>query len=322
MKISGTKFRAMMARGDEIPQWYSDPGIIAILREVNPPKPKRGFTVFFTGLSGSGKTTISHALVQRLTSMNPARRITVLDGDVVRTHLSKGLKFSVSDRNTNVARIGWVAAEVTRQRGIAVACSISPFESSRAAARAMTSPGALLLLLLLLLLCSVVCVPETLLCEGLTVGVADFFILVHVSTSLEECMARDVKGLYKQAVDGRIKLTGAPPLRCRAACPDPCCCVVSPCARCAAVFPGYSHPYELPDHAELTLDGATVPVANSVDFIIGYLTKHGYLHDVRGPHSRAGWLWALVAHSSVTCAMSCLRVPRTKLRDSWTSSRR
>ena len=135
-------------------------------------------------------------------------------------------------------------------------------------------------------------------------------------------MARDVKGLYKQAVDGRIKLTGAPPLRCRAACPDPCCCVVSPCARCAAVFPGYSHPYELPDHAELTLDGATVPVANSVDFIIGYLTKHGYLHDVRGPHSRAGWLWALVAHSSVTCAMSCLRVPRTKLRDSWTSSRR
>ena len=147
MKISGTKFRAMMARGDEIPQWYSDPGIIAILREVNPPKPKRGFTVFFTGLSGSGKTTISHALVQRLTSMNPARRITVLDGDVVRTHLSKGLKFSVSDRNTNVARIGWVAAEVTRQRGIAVACSISPFESSRAAARAMTSPGALPLLL-------------------------------------------------------------------------------------------------------------------------------------------------------------------------------
>ena len=82
---------------------------------------------------------------------------------------------------------------------------------------------------------------------------------------------------------------------------------------CRAVFPGYSHPYELPDHAELTLDGATVPVANSVDFIIGYLTKHGYLHDVRGPHSRAGWLWALVAHSSVTCAMSCLRVPRTKL---------
>lgn len=75
--ISGTKFRKMMADGDEIPPWFSDPGVIAILREVNPPKPQRGFTIFFTGLSGSGKTTISHALIQRLTAANPARPITV-----------------------------------------------------------------------------------------------------------------------------------------------------------------------------------------------------------------------------------------------------
>ena len=85
------------------------------------------------------------------------------------------------------------------------------------------------------------CVQETLLCEGLTTGVADFFMLVHVSTSLEECMARDVKGLYKQAVDGRIKLTGAPRLRCRGACPNPCCCGVSPRARCAALSSQATH---------------------------------------------------------------------------------
>ena len=148
MAISGTKFRAMMAAGDPIPDWFSDPDVIGILRKVSPPKEQRGFTVFFTGLSGSGKTTISAALIERLTAANPARRLSVLDGDVVRTHLSKGLGFSIRDRDTNVARIGWVASEVTSHRGICIAAPIAPFEASRAVARELVTSARTCVLLL------------------------------------------------------------------------------------------------------------------------------------------------------------------------------
>jgi len=219
LKLSGTKFRAMMANGDDIPDWFSDPDVIRILRQVKPPKPRRGFTVFFTGLSGSGKTTIAAALVERLTAANPARPITVLDGDVVRTHLSKGLGFSVHDRNTNVARIGWVAAEIARHRGISITCAIAPFEFSRAAARqaaAQTGGG---------------------------------FMVVHVATPLNRCKTRDVKGLYKRAEAGEIKMTGD------------------------------RHPYEFPEEAELTFNTEGTPVETSVDLILGFLTREGYLEE-------------------------------------------
>ena len=219
LKLSGTKFRAMMAAGEDIPDWFSDPDVINILRQVKPPKPRRGFTVFFTGLSGSGKTTIAAALVERLTAANPARPITVLDGDVVRTHLSKGLGFSVHDRNTNVARIGWVAAEIARHRGISITCAIAPFEASRAAARhaASTTGGG--------------------------------FMVVHVATSLELCKQRDVKGLYKRAEKGEIKMTGD------------------------------RHPYEYPSEVELTFNTDNTSVETAVDLILGYLTKEGYLDE-------------------------------------------
>lgn len=169
LSISGTKFRKMMARGDPIPSWYSDPAVIRILQSLMPPTSQRGFCIFFTGLSGSGKTTISHAVVSRLQSLFPTRKISVLDGDVVRTHLSKGLGFTVEDRNTNVERIAFVAAEVVKQGGIAIAAPIAPFESSRLEARRMIEAA------------------------------GGGFLLVHVSTSLATCAQRDVKGLYNGA---------------------------------------------------------------------------------------------------------------------------
>ncbi len=215
--ISGTQFRKMMATGEEIPAWFSDPDVIKILREVSPPLPRRGFTVFFSGLSGSGKSTIAAALAEKLRSVLPTRHLTMLDGDVVRTHLSKELGFSIEDRNTNVARMGWVAAAVTRHGGMAIAATISPFELSRVQSREM--------------------VAET----------GGGFVLVHVSTSLAECVRRDVKGLYAKAVKSGMEVTGL------------------------------SHPYEHPEQAELTIDAGVVPVEDSVRHIIGWLVWKGYI---------------------------------------------
>jgi len=167
--ISGTAFRAMMNAGESVPSWYSDPAVMAVLSASLPPLYARGFAIFFTGFSGSGKTTITAAVIARIKSLFPSRKITVLDGDVVRTQLSRGLGFSVTDRNINVERIGFVAAEAVRHGGIVIAAPIAPFESSREKARQMvTSAGG-------------------------------GFILVHVAASIGECAARDVKGLYRSA---------------------------------------------------------------------------------------------------------------------------
>ena len=168
----------MMNRGDPIPAWYSDPAVIDILRSLMPPLHRRGFVLFFTGLSGGGKTTITRGLISRLQSLLPTRRVTVLDGDVVRTHLSKGLGFSIADRNTNVARIGWVAAETARQGGVVIASAIAPFEAGRAGAHRLV--------------------------EAAGAG----WLTIHVATSLATCAVRDVKGLYRSAGTGRIDLTG------------------------------------------------------------------------------------------------------------------
>lgn len=215
--ISGTQFRAMMASGEPIPAWFSDPDVIKILREVSPPKNRRGFAILFTGLSGGGKTTISHALIKRLQSVIPTRKMTILDGDVVRTHLSKELKFSVAHRNINVARMGFVAAEVAKHGGIAICSSIAPFEKSREATKRLVEPT------------------------------GGGYLLVHVSTSAEECAARDVKGLYRKAMQGTIELTGV------------------------------SHPYENPENAQLTIDAGKVSVEDSVRFIVGWLVQQGYI---------------------------------------------
>jgi len=131
-----------------------------------------GFTLWFTGLSGSGKSTIAHVIGPELDRRGCV--VEYLDGDSVRTHLSKGLGFSKEDRDTNIERIGWVASRLTRQGGAVIAAAISPYRETRAKARAM---------------------------------VEEFgpFVEVYVATSLEECARRDVNGLYKKAFAGEIK---------------------------------------------------------------------------------------------------------------------
>lgn len=137
-----------------------------------PPSPSTspGCCVWLTGLSGAGKSTIASLLATRL--QRRGRTVTLLDGDVVRTHLSKGLGFSKEDRDTNIRRIGFVASEVARHGGAVICAVVSPYESARNEARQMVGP--------------------------------DSFVLVHVATPLDVCERRDVKGLYAKARRGEI----------------------------------------------------------------------------------------------------------------------
>lgn len=161
-----------------------------------------GVAVLLTGFSGAGKSTITDALVAELEAGGTA--VTVLDGDVVRTHLSSELGFSRADRDLNIRRIGWVAGEVVRHGGTVVIAAIAPFEEAREQARALVEQHG-------------------------------HFVLVHLSTPLEVCEARDVKGLYARARAGEI-----------------------------ATFTGVSDPYEVPVRAELRVDTSRVPLAEAV----------------------------------------------------------
>ena len=171
--ISGTEFRRRLREGLDIEEWFSYPEVIAELRKTIPPKDKQGFTVFFTGLSGSGKSTVANALVQKLME-NGSRKVTLLDGDVVRTHLSSELGFSKEHRNLNINRIGYVASEITKHGGVAVCAPIAPYADVRKQVRNMIQPHG-------------------------------GFIEIHVSTPLEVCEERDRKGLYAKARAGIIK---------------------------------------------------------------------------------------------------------------------
>lgn len=170
--ISGTELRRRLATGEEIPAWFTYPSVVKILRERHPAHAPKGFAVFFTGLSGSGKSTLANAVIARLLETS-ARPITLLDGDEVRKHLSKGLGFSREDRAANVTRIAYVASEIVRHGGIAVCAPIAPYRDSRAEARSL-------------------------------VEAYGSFIEIHVATSLEVCESRDRKGLYAQARAGKI----------------------------------------------------------------------------------------------------------------------
>ncbi len=173
LDISGTELRRRLREGLEIPDWFSFPEVVKQLRRTSPPRDKQGFTVFFTGLSGSGKSTIANALMVKLMEMG-GRPVTLLDGDVVRKHLSSELGFSKEHRDINIKRIGYVASEITKNGGIALCAPIAPYTATRRAVREMIeSFGA--------------------------------FIEVHVATSVEECERRDRKGLYKLAREGKIK---------------------------------------------------------------------------------------------------------------------
>lgn len=187
--------------------------IANMVHDTRPTVPRaRGFVVWLTGLSGAGKSTITEALVPELRAAG--KRVEVLDGDVVRTHLSKGLGFSREDRDANVARIAFVAHLLARNGVVVVVAAVSPYERARSEARRLIGD----------------------------------FVEVHVAPPLEECVKRDVKGLYQKALAGEIPS-----------------------------FTGISDPYEPPTHPELVLDTSAIDVSASVARVKEKLVELGYL---------------------------------------------
>ncbi|WP_097654828.1 bifunctional sulfate adenylyltransferase/adenylylsulfate kinase [Candidatus Chloroploca asiatica] len=170
--LSGTEVRdEYLAQGRLLPTWFTRPETAEILRQRHPPRFQQGFCLWFTGLSGAGKSTIASILTILL--QEQGRIPTVLDGDVVRTHLSKGLGFSQEDRDTNILRIGFVAGEVVKAGGVVICAAISPYRTTRNECRHMINEGQ--------------------------------FIEIFVDTPLDVCEARDTKGLYLKARRGELK---------------------------------------------------------------------------------------------------------------------
>ncbi len=206
----------LLDAGEPVPDWLVSAQVAAELRRARPPRSKRGLVVFLTGLSGSGKSTLARDLRDALLERGD-RSISLLDGDLVRRLLSAGLTFSREDRDLNIARIGYVASEVARAGGIAICAPIAPYASARSGVRSMATE------------------------------VGDF-VLVHVSTPLEVCEARDRKGLYAKA---RAGLIGG--------------------------FTGISDPYEVPTDADLQVDTSAVSRHEAVDLVLAHLIRGGWL---------------------------------------------
>ena len=173
LNISGTELRGRLQTGADLPDWFTYPEVAAELRRTHRPRRKQGFTVFFTGLSGAGKSTVANILQVKLLERG-GRSLTVLDGDLVRKNLSSELGFSREHRDLNIRRIGYVAAEITKAGGIAICAPIAPYDATRKQVRAMVEP------------------------QG-------GFALVHVATSIDVCEQRDRKGLYAKARAGLVK---------------------------------------------------------------------------------------------------------------------
>jgi sulfate adenylyltransferase len=172
LTISGTEIREnYLKRGRLLPDWYTRPEIAEILMKSYPPRHQQGFCIWFTGLPSAGKSTIAEIL--RVKLYEKGKKLTFLDGDIVRTHLSKGLSFTRNDRDANILRIGFVASEIVRHDGVVICAAVSPYRSTRDQVRSMLSEGN--------------------------------FIEVHVDTPVEVCQKRDVKGLYAKARRGEIK---------------------------------------------------------------------------------------------------------------------
>jgi sulfate adenylyltransferase len=171
-RLSGTQVRdEYLNRGRTLPSWFTRPEVAEILSQSYPPRHRQGVCIWFTGLSGAGKTTTADVLTSLM--MEHGRQVTVLDGDVIRTHLSKGLGFSKEDRDANILRIGFVASEIVRHGGVAICAAISPYRATRDAVRAMVG--------------------------------GEHFCEVYVDTPLEVCEARDTKGMYAKARRGEVK---------------------------------------------------------------------------------------------------------------------
>ncbi len=170
--ISGTQVREdYLSQGRPLPGWFTRPEVAEILAATFPARHKQGFCIWFTGLSGAGKSTTADILTVLL--MELGRQVTVLDGDIVRTHLSKGLGFSKEDRDTNIRRIGYVAAEIVRHGGAVVCAAVSPYRAVREDVRALVG--------------------------------SDHFVEVFVDTPLAVCEERDPKGMYAKARRGEIR---------------------------------------------------------------------------------------------------------------------
>ena len=173
LNLSGTELRQRLNEGRLIPDWFTYQEVIQELRRTFPPRHQQGFTIFFTGLSGAGKSTIANVLVIKLLEIG-GRPVTLFDGDLVRKHLSSELGFSREHRDLNIRRIGYVASEITKNRGIAICAPIAPYDATRKEVRAMIAP-------------------------------LGGFIMVHLSTPVTICEKRDRKGLYAKARAGIIK---------------------------------------------------------------------------------------------------------------------
>ena len=216
LRLDAGEIRRRLDDGREIPEWFTYPAVARELQRTHPKRGTQGFTVFFTGLSGSGKSTIGNALRVKLLELG-GRGVTLLDGDLVRKSLSSELGFSKEHRDLNIRRIGFVAGEITRAGGVAICAPIAPYDVVRRDVREMSQR-----------------------CGG--------FVLVHVSTPLEVCEARDRKGMYAKARAGIIK-----------------------------EFTGISDPYEEPADAEVVIDTSSISPAEATREVLLYLERQGYI---------------------------------------------
>ena len=216
LSISGSDLRRRLRNGLTIPEWFTFREVARELRRSYPARSNQGFTVFFTGLSGAGKSTIANVLLVKFLEAG-GRPVTLLDGDIVRTNLSSELGFSREHRDINIKRIGFVASEITKNRGVAICAPIAPYETVRQDVRE-------------------------------TIEEVGGFILVHVSTPLEVCEQRDVKGLYAKARAGLID-----------------------------AFTGISDPYEAPEHADVVLDTTAITAEEAAQRVILHLEKEGFV---------------------------------------------
>jgi sulfate adenylyltransferase len=216
LRISADEVRRRLDDGREIPDWYTFPSVADELHARHPMRSEQGFTVFFTGLSGSGKSTVANALRVKLLEIG-GRGVTLLDGDLVRINLSSELGFSKEHRDLNIRRIGFVASEITRAGGVAICAPIAPYDVVRREVGEMVRA-----------------------CGG--------FILVHVSTPLEVCEARDRKGMYAKARAGIIK-----------------------------EFTGISDPYEEPENADVVIDTSGITPSEAAREVLLHLERQGYI---------------------------------------------